>query len=249
MKYKNSKLGLTVEQTAALLRSTKITAASIVAISLPCHSSVAQERVASHKQHLEALQADLTTMIAAENQIAEFYTARSESYVRGMQALKDCQLADDTTAVFDLSLASHQGMVPLVVERSAYDEMIAQSALSSMENQELRRQISTMYSEIENAQIRVGYFFSDLSRAGTIIWEHVDFSIAPVDPALTTEQAFMAPYETNVSYEFGELCSDRAFKNAYYEIFDSTNDRLMFGTYVVSQMESLRDAIEAELRR
>lgn len=140
-------------------------------------------------------------------------------------------------------------MVPLVVERSTYDEMIAQSALSSMKNQALRRQISELYSEIESTQTRVGYFFSDLSRAGNTIWEHVDFTIAPVDPALAEEQALMSPYETIVTYDFEELCSDRAFKNAYYEVFDSSNDRLIFGTYVVSQMESLRDAIGAELRR
>jgi len=249
MKQRNSELRLTVAPTAILLRRMMTAGAGIAAILLPFHNSIAQEMVASHKQHLNALQADLTTMITAENQIAEFYTARRDLYARGMQALADCQLADDTTEEFDFSLANHQGMVPFVVERSAYDEMIGQNALSSMENQELRRQISAMYSEVENAQTRVGYFFSDLSRAGNTIWEHVDFTIAPVDPALAAEQPFMSSYETNVSYDFGELCSDRAFKNAYYEVFDSSSDRLVFGKYVVSQMESLHDAIGAELER
>ena len=127
--------------------------------------------------------------------------------------------------------------------------MIAKGALSSMDNQELRRQISAIYSEIENTQTRVGYFYSDLSRAGNIIWEHVDFSISPADPELANEQPFSSPYETVVTYDFAKLCSDRAFKNAYHEIFDSSSDRLMFGSYIVSQMESLRDAIGTELGR
>lgn len=249
MKYTNSELRLTVATTAVLLRKMITSAAGIATILLSCNSSFAQETAASHKQLLDALQADLTTMITAEKQIAEFYTARRDANARSMQALDDCRLADGAKEDFDFSLAIHQGMVPLVVERSAYDEMIAQSALSSMENQELRRQISAMYSEIDNTQTRVSYFFSDLSRAGNIVWEQVDFSIAPVDPELANEQPFMPPYETTVSYDFAKLCSDREFKNAYHEIFDSSSDRLMFGSYIVSQMEALRDAIGSELGR
>lgn len=107
MMHRNSGLRLTAGPTAISLRRMLMAGAGIAAILLSCNNSIAQEIAASYKQHLDALQADLTAMISAENQIAEFYTARRDSYARGMQALEDCQLADGATEDFDLSLASH----------------------------------------------------------------------------------------------------------------------------------------------
>jgi len=51
----------------------------------------------------------------------------------------------------------------------------------------------------------------------------------------------------SVAYDFDALCADSEFRNAYVEVFDSNEDRLLIGTDLRDKLRAVSESISSNL--
>jgi len=116
----------------------------------------------------------------------------------------------------------------------AFDEMMASGAFASLPNEELKSRVASLYSSLDRFAAIVGYLRRDLSAAGQILWERIDFGYEEIDG----RQSHTA------DYNLAEFCDDRLFRNAVWELADTHRDWINFAETILEQV----DAVLIELK-
>jgi len=202
----------------------------------------------TERMYLARLQADIQAMFEFTEQMTSNLAERRELIFSGARALQSCELPASARDDFELALLYHQGMPPLYVQRATYDAMVAGGVLSKLSDQSLARDVQSLYGDIDAFAKRVEIFATDLGRASEIIFRRVSFSLAPIaDLPSALAEYQPGPYGMSVAYDFDALCADSEFRNAYVEVFDSNEDRLLIGTDLRDKLRAVSESISSNL--
>ena len=191
---------------------------------------------AEDRLYIERLHTDVQAMI--ESNQADLDDRRVTSSLIAVQALQDCELAEQDRRAFNHAVIEHQVISRLVLERATYDEMVASGALARLRDLELKQAITRLFAQAETEQQYIEYFATELSQAGSIIWNRVEFGLVPATEETCPPDWCSEPWVQSVIYDFEALCRDGEFRNAMLEVWDSAVDRRQVS---VRMDQSLRD--------
>ena len=162
----------------------------------------------------------------------------SEEYLvntlKALRAVENCKVSDEDKPILDWVLSSHQALGLFPVEQTAYDEMLSTGMLTQIQNDTLKRTLSSLYAQIAVSQNSLAYFRDELGRASQVIMRHVNFSIVDNQMALA-------------SYDLKKLCSNTEFKNALVEVYDARADVIITVTPIRDQLKTVDKLLNNEL--
>jgi len=180
------------------------------------------------ERYLARLADDLTSMQAQIRREAAFAEQLHEGAILALNSLRACEFDPADDEKINLTFQAYQSAPAPYIYRATFDEMMASGAFASLPNEELKSRVASLYSSLDRFAAIVGYIRRDLSAAGRILWERIDFGYEEVDG----RQSHTA------GYNLEEFCEDRLFRNAVWELADTHRDWINFAENILEQVDA-----------
>jgi len=180
------------------------------------------------ERYLARLADDLTSMQAQIRREAAFAEQLHEGAILALNSLRACEFDPADDEKINLTFQAYQTAPAPYVYRATFGEMMASGAFASLPNEELKSRVASLYSSLDRFAAIVGYIRRDLSAAGRILWERIDFGYEEVDG----RQSHTA------GYNLAEFCEDRLFRNAVWELADTHRDWINFAESILEQVDA-----------
>jgi hypothetical protein len=164
-----------------------------------------KEDVQMMKENLDE-QLKLMPIQILEAQKALYYVQNCNEFSEGYEALQE-------------TLLTHGNMATFFIREGTYVEMLSNGAFSRIENDSLKTMLSNLYTRLHESNDYVSYFRTELSRASTVIWEHMEQEFKP-----NIELDIASQDQIVVKYNYSKICKSGSFKNALAEVYDARQD-------------------------
>jgi len=194
----------------------------------------ARKEAAATERYLTRLADDLTSMKAQIRGEAAFAEELHEGAILALNSLRACEFDPTVEEKINLTFQAYQTAPAPYIYRATFDEMMASGAFASLPNEELKSMVASLYSSLDRFTAIVGYLRRDLSAAGQILWERIDFGYKEVDG----RQSHTAVYN------LAEFCDDRLFRNAVWELADTHRDWINFAETILEQVDAVLIELE-----
>jgi len=162
-----------------------------------------------------------------EAQKALYHVQNCNEFSEGKEALKE-------------TLLTHGNLGTFFIREGTYIEMLSNGAFTRIENDSLKTMISNLYTRLHDSNEYISYFRTELSRASTVIWEHMEQEFKPnIKLDITSQDQII------VKYDYNKICKSGSFKNALAEVYDARQDvynmSQFIGDYLNRTMELLNE--------
>jgi len=192
-------------------------------------------RKADDARYLERIENDLVAMKERMNRSRELTAELRDAGMTTLSALSQCRDDPSEREAYENIFKGYQISPPLRIYRAAYDEMTAVGAFARIENEALKNAIVNVYAEPSEFHEVSGFIRRDLSNAGQILWEKVDFGFDQSDGRLWMTTRF----------DMATLCKDRQVRNAMWELVDTNDDWTRYATNTIEEIDAALEAIQA----
>lgn len=154
-----------------------------------------------------------------EAQKALYYVQSCNEISKGKEALKE-------------TLLSHGNLGTFFIREGTYVEMQSNGAFSRIENDSLKSMISNLYTSLQDSNDYVSYFRTELSRASSVIWEHMEQEFKP-----NIELDIASQDQIITKYDYTKLCQSGSFKNALAEVYDVRQDVYAMAQFISNYLD------------
>ena len=197
-------------------------------------------------QLVARLQSDFLSMIDSAVRTRAFYESKLDSLFHTLGALDTCSLNSDMEGVIEKALMEYDRFSPPVVIRDTYDEMVAEGALARINNIELKKAITDVFTNHETSSGALNQIANQLNIAGQIIQRYVFYSV--LQPAANQGSSGDIPIHSagiSVEYEFQQLCESREFRNALASVFSLSQAGHILANQQIGITERAVEVIES----
>lgn len=184
-------------------------------------------RKADDARYLERIEQDLLAMKERMDGSRVRTEELRDAGMTTLAALSQCRDDPAERDAYDMIFKAYQISPPLRFYRAAYDEMTAMGAFARIENEALKDAIVNVYAEMGEFHEVSGFIRRDLSNAGQVLWQKVDFGFDQGDGRLWM----------TVDYDMASLCKDRQVRNAMWELVDTNDDWSRYATRVIDEID------------
>lgn len=192
-------------------------------------------RKADDARYLVRIEQDLAAMKERMGRSRKRTAELRDAGITTLTALNQCRDDPEERETYRTIFLGYQISPPLRIYRAAYDEMTAVGAFARIEDEMLKNAIVNVYAELSEFHEVSGFIRRDLSNAGQILWEKVDFGFDQGDGRLWM----------TTRYDMAALCKDRQVRNAMWELVDTNDDWTRYATNTIEEIDAALAAIAA----
>lgn len=183
---------------------------------------------AATARYMVRLADDLTSMKDQINNETAFAEKLLEGALLAHKSLQTCEFDPSESEKINFTFQAYQTAPAPYIFRATFDEMMASGTFSSLPNDKLKTKVAALYSSVDRFAAIVGYFRRDLSAAGQILWERIDFGFETAGDG----------QRATAEYDLSDYCNDRQFRNAVWELADTHNDWINFAEAILEQVDA-----------
>ncbi len=197
-------------------------------------------------RYLQRLRADLDITVDDLRSIREFMVKHRDGVVHVSESLQAGRILGDDVAAFEYGIIYVGHLPSTIVQRSAYDEMVASGMFARLESESLKRELANLYATHESVERNFSWWRSHVIRLSA----HLDGAVSyytEEGPLRDNFKTANEPTRRRVRFDFDTLSADREIRNGFYWAADTHDDWVEWTTILLETAEGARMQLEAEL--
>jgi len=177
----------------------------------------------SETRNLVRLRQDLEGFLEFSSNVLPFLERNYDAVRHVSDSLAAGRILDDDTRKFEIGLIYVGHLPSLMVQRSAYDEMVASGMFARLRSESLKRQISRLYATEAVIDKNFSWWRNSVGELETRLYSRVRYySEDKLDP-VASHMAVNEPVR-RVEFDFDELREDPSIRSGFYWATDTHSD-------------------------